>query len=143
MSGSSESDFRILGVDPGAKRFGLAVSDPLLMTAQGLETFEAADDNDFLRHLRSVIDRYNVRIVVLGLPLSMSGGDIEGTERSRSLAGRIKKEFSVEVALRDERMTSLEAERVLEQAGRMSAAGDVDRLAAVLLLQGYLDEREQ
>jgi putative Holliday junction resolvase len=143
MSGSRKSDFRIMGVDPGTKRFGLAVSDPLLVTAQGLETFEAERDVDFIEHLRGLIELYGVGIVVLGLPLSMSGGDIEGTERSRGLAGRIRKECGVEVELRDERMTSLEAERVLAQGGRISAAGDVDRLAAVLLLQGYLDERER
>jgi putative Holliday junction resolvase len=143
MPGVRELNYRVLGIDPGAKRIGLAISDPLGVSAQGLETFEVDSGVEFVDYLRDLIGRCNVRVVVLGMPLSMSGGEIEGTERSRALAERIRAICQVEVVLRDERMTSLEAERVLEQAGRIRDAGDVDRLAAVLLLQGYLDEGER
>lgn len=133
---------RVLGIDPGVKRFGLAISDPLGITAQGLETFKAGEGIDVIDYLRELIGRYGVKLIVLGLPLSMGGGDIEGSRRSRELRDRIMEELGIEVVLRDERMTSLEAERVLRQERRIREAGDIDRLAAVLLLQGYLDERE-
>lgn len=142
MTGSDETGCRILGIDPGTKRYGFAVSDPLGITAQGLDTFEPSNDGELMARIGELITEFNADIIVLGLPLSMSGGEIEGTERSRELAGRIRERFAVDIILRDERMTSLEAERVLRSEGRIRNAGDIDRLSATLLLQSYLDERK-
>ncbi len=130
---------RALAIDPGTKRIGLAVSDELGLTAQGLDTYELAGEDAFIAFLKDLQMRYNIEVIVLGEPRSMSGGEIEGTERSRELARLIERELDMRVILVDERMTSLEAERVLKQAGRIREAGKIDRLAAVLLLQGYLD----
>ena len=130
---------RALAIDPGTKRLGLAVSDELGLTAQGLDTYELAGEDAFIAFLKDLQMRYNIEVIVLGEPRSMSGGEIEGTERSRELARLIERELDMRVILVDERMTSLEAERVLKQAGRIREAGKIDRLAAVLLLQGYLD----
>ncbi|HSG27751.1 MAG TPA: Holliday junction resolvase RuvX [Candidatus Krumholzibacterium sp.] len=131
---------RILSVDPGTKRTGLAVSDELGITAQGLETFVAGKDMKLVAHIADLVEKYGIIRVVLGMPLSMSGGEIEGTERSRALAAEIEAECGVEVVLRDERMTSLEVERVMKQEGRIKDPGDIDRLSAVVLLQSYLEE---
>ncbi len=139
MPENGKKDFRALGIDPGTKRIGLAVSDELGLTAQGLDTYEFSDNDAFITFLKDLKTRYNIGVMVLGEPRSMSGGEIEGTERSRELARLIERELEVRVILVDERMTSLEAERVLNQAGRIREAGKIDRLAAVLLLQGYLD----
>lgn len=133
---------RVLGVDPGTKRTGLAVSDGLGLTAQGLATFEGRPA-ELAARICSLAREYGANLVVVGLPLSMSGGEIEGTVRSRELAGLIERECGLSVILRDERMTSLEAERVMRSEGRIRSAADIDRLAAVLLLQGYLDERSE
>ncbi|MCK4350904.1 MAG: Holliday junction resolvase RuvX [Candidatus Krumholzibacteria bacterium] len=130
---------RALAIDPGTKRIGLAVSDELGLTAQGLDTYELAGEDAFIAFLKDLQMRYNIEVIVLGEPRSMSGGEIEATERSRELARLIERELDMRVILVDERMTSLEAERVLKQAGRIREAGKIDRLAAVLLLQGYLD----
>jgi putative Holliday junction resolvase len=130
---------RALAIDPGTKRIGLAVSDELGLTAQGLDTYELVGEDAFIAFLKDLQMRYNIEVIVLGEPRSMSGGEIEGTERSRELARLIERELDIRVVLVDERMTSLEAERVLKQAGRIREAGKIDRLAAVLLLQGYLD----
>jgi putative Holliday junction resolvase len=130
---------RVLGIDPGTKRTGLAVSDELGLTAQGLETFEGGTGVGLMDHLRSLIERYGIRTVVIGLPLSMKGADIEGSVRSRRLASRIENRLSVETVLVDERMTSLEAERILESGEHDFERGDIDKLSAVLLLQSYLD----
>ena len=142
MNLSDETGCRILGIDPGTKRYGFAVCDPLGITAQGLDTLEPADNGELFARIGELITEYKVTVIVIGLPLSMSGGEIEGTERSRELADRIQEKYSVEVVLRDERMTSLEAERVLRTEGRIRNAGDIDRLSATLLLQSYLDERK-
>ena len=139
MKDSGSNEKRILGIDPGTKRVGLALSDELGVTAQGLDTYNITSGKEFKGFLKGVISRYNIGVVVLGKPLSMSGGEIEGTERSRELASFIERECGARVVLVDERMTSLEAERVLREQGRIREAGDIDRLAAVLLLQGYLD----
>lgn len=139
MKDSNSENDRILGIDPGTKRVGFAVSDELGVTAQGLDTYNITTDEAFRVFLKQLCSRYNIGVVVLGKPLSMSGGEIEGTERSRELASFIERECGARVVLVDERMTSLEAERVLREQGRIREAGDIDRLAAVLLLQGYLD----
>ncbi len=138
-SGSTEKS-RILCIDYGTKRTGLAVSGPLGITAQGLETFETGGSVTLLDHIGAIIKEYGVSVVVLGMPLAMSGAEIEGSDRSRALAGEIEEKYAITVLLRDERMTSLEAERVLKQQGRIKKAGDIDRLSAVILLQNYLDE---
>jgi putative Holliday junction resolvase len=139
MQDSDSKNTRILGIDPGTKRVGFAVSDELGITAQGLDTYNITSEDAFRVFLKGLLSRYNIGVVVLGKPLSMSGGEIEGTERSRELASFIERECGARVELVDERMTSLEAERVLKEQGRILEAGDIDRLAAVLLLQGYLD----
>jgi putative Holliday junction resolvase len=139
MQDSDSKNTRILGIDPGTKRVGFAVSDELGITAQGLDTYNITSEDAFRVFLKGLLSRYNIGVVVLGKPLSMSGGEIEGTERSRELASFIERECGARVELVDERMTSLEAERVLKEQGRIREAGDIDRLAAVLLLQGYLD----
>ena len=132
---------RVLAIDPGSKRTGLAMSDPLGMTAQGLDTFVEGAGKDLLAHLGELIDLHGIDRVVVGLPLSMQGKDIEGSGRSRSLAARITERFGLAVHLMDERMTSLEAERVLRSGDRGFERGDIDKLSAMLLLQSYLDER--
>lgn len=141
MVESDKRTARVLAIDPGTKRTGLAMSDPLGMTAQGLDTFAAGAGKDLLDHLGGLIELYGIATVVVGLPLSMQGKDIEGSVRSRSLAARITERFGIDVRLMDERMTSLEAERVLRSGDRSFDRGDIDKLSAMLLLQSYLDER--
>lgn len=134
---------RALAIDPGERRSGLALSDELGITAQGLETFEGGGPDKLVRRVAVLVSEHRIAEVVVGMPLSMSGGELEGTRRSRELAARIERECGVAVVLRDERMTSREAERIIAQAGGIRRAGDIDRIAAVLLLQGYLEERSR
>jgi len=130
---------RILGIDPGTRRTGLAISDPLGFTAQGLKTFYSGKGEKLIDHISGLIGEYGVETVVIGMPLSMSGEEIEGSKRSRMLKKEIEERADVEVLLVDERMTSLESERVIREAGRIRDKGDIDRLSAVLILQSYLD----
>jgi len=129
---------RILGIDPGARRVGLAVSDPLGFTAQGIDTFDRRSGDLFAR-LGELIDELGVTEVVVGHPLSMSGRPSETTRAAERLAREVHEQFALPVTLWDERLTSAEARRTL--AGQRAPRGAVDRVAAVLILQGYLDAR--
>ncbi len=129
---------RILAIDPGQRRVGLAVSDPLGITAQGLETFDC-QGADLMDHLRSVVETYEVSEVVVGHPLSMSGRPNRASIEALALARRIEETIGVPVRMWDERLSSAEARRVL--AGSKAKKGSVDRVAAVLILQSYLDSR--
>ncbi len=136
-----ERSGRILAIDPGTRRSGLALSDELGITAQGLETY-TGPAGSLVEHVGRLAAEYGIITVVIGLPLSMSGKELENAALSRRLAEALEKDYGMEVVLRDERMTSLEAERLMRSGGGIRRAGDIDKLAAVLLLQSYLEERE-
>jgi putative holliday junction resolvase len=138
---TSERRPRILAIDFGTKRFGLAVSDALGITAQGLPTWQRTRVDDDLKHLHKIADAYSVERVILGNPLGQSGGETAMSERVVLFARKLQKHLRCEIELWDERMTSVEANRVLRESGigiekRRRAA---DRVAATLLLQSYLD----
>ncbi len=131
---------RILALDVGKKRIGLAVSDELQITAQGLETFERIRIRDDMRKLKERIEQLNVGMLLVGRPLHMSGSESRQSEYTREFAERLGQYAQRPVVYWDERLTSVEAERMLSQAGanleqRKKA---VDRLSAVLLLESYL-----
>ncbi len=134
----SEESPRILAVDPGERRVGLAISDPLGITAQGLPTFDKKR-GDVFAHLRALAGRYQITRVVVGRPLSLSGRESDASRRAAEFARAIAEALSLPVELWDERLSSAEAERVL--AGTRAEKGAIDRVAAVLILQGYLDAR--
>ncbi len=81
---------RILCIDPGTKRTGFALSDELGITAQGLSTFEDGAGSKLIEHIAGLVEEYGVSTIVIGKPMSMSGGDIEGTGRSRLLADKLR-----------------------------------------------------
>ncbi|MGC2108769.1 MAG: Holliday junction resolvase RuvX [Candidatus Korobacteraceae bacterium] len=135
---------RILALDFGSHTIGLAVSDELGLTAQGLPTYRRSNKRNDLDHLRRLIRQYGVSEFVMGLPLRMSG--IEGiqAEKVHAFADELRRKFKLPVHFFDERLTSVEANRVLRQS-EMSIrrrAEVVDRLAAVLILQSFLESRK-
>lgn len=136
-----DSGGRVLALDLGKRRIGLAVSDELGLTAQGLPTLQRTNKAQDLEALSRVIRDRGVALVVVGLPLHMSG--TEG--RQANLAGQFSRTLAafaqVEVRMWDERLTTVEAGRVLKQSGvsRQKQKAAVDRLSAVLILQSYLD----
>jgi putative holliday junction resolvase len=127
---------RVLAIDPGERRAGLAVSDPLGITAQGLPTFDRRT-GDLADHIGKLVRDYEVGRIVVGNPVSMSGREGDGSARARALASDLHTRFSLPVELWDERLSSAEAHRVL--AGTGAGKGAVDRVAAVIILQNYLD----
>jgi len=128
---------RILGIDPGERRVGLAVSDPLGLIAQGLPTFDRREDGDLFARLRELVESYRVTRIVVGHPKSLAGRHTDATVQAEGLANEIRRRLAVEVELWDERLSSAEAERTL--AGLRPDKKRIDRLAAVIILQGYLD----
>jgi putative Holliday junction resolvase len=131
---------RILGVDPGERRVGLAISDPLGITAQGLPTFDRKK-GDLVAHLRTLVREYEVVRIVVGRPLALSGHEGEASRRATELARSLADKLAIPTDMWDERLSSVEAERVL--AGSGAEKGAVDRVAAVLILQGYLDHQRR
>jgi putative Holliday junction resolvase len=140
---SDASTGRILGLDVGSRRIGIAVSDPLGITAQGLETLQRRNKRHDLAALERVIRDYAVREIVVGLPLRMSGAEGTQSEKMQVFAGELRKRFRLPVHLWDERLTSAEANRLLRETELSieKRAKAVDRMAAVLILQGWMEGR--
>ncbi|MGD1023263.1 MAG: Holliday junction resolvase RuvX [Candidatus Sulfotelmatobacter sp.] len=134
---------RILGLDVGSRRIGIAVSDPLGITAQGLETLQRRNKRTDLAALEAVIREYSVREIVVGLPLRMSGAEGTQSDKMQVFAEELRKRFRLPVHLWDERLTSAEANRLLRETDLSieKRAKAVDRMAAVLILQGWMENR--
>ncbi|PYV59046.1 MAG: Holliday junction resolvase RuvX [Acidobacteria bacterium] len=131
---------RILGLDVGSKTIGLAVSDPLGITAQGLNTIRRKNKRHDFEQLQRVIEQFEISEIVVGLPLRMSGMEGTQSEKMRAFAVEVERRFSLPVHLWDERLTSAEANRVLRDSEMsIKRRGEVvDRLAAVLILQSWM-----
>ncbi len=135
---------RILALDLGSKTIGLAVTDELGLTAQGLPTLRRSNKRNDLDHLRRLIRQYEVGEIVVGLPLRLSGDTGIQSDKAEAFAEELRKKFKLPVHLFDERLTSVEANRVLRES-EMSIrrrAEVVDQLAAVLILQAFLEARK-
>ncbi|KKI88518.1 Holliday junction resolvase [Bacillus sp. SA1-12] len=134
---------KILGLDLGSKTLGVAVSDELGWTAQGIETIKINEESrDYnLRRLSEIMEEHRVEKIVLGMPKNMNGTIGPRAEASLSFAEILKKKFNVPVVLWDERLTTMAAERMLISAdvSRKKRKQVIDKMAAVMILQGYLD----
>ena len=127
----------------GSKTIGVAVSDPLGITAQGLETIRRQNKRMDFERLEKVIQKYEVAEIVIGYPLRLSGAEGTQAEKMQSFARTIQERFHLPVHLWDERLTSAQASRVLRDSEMsIKRRGEVvDRLAAVLILQSWMDHR--
>lgn len=134
---------RVLGLDVGARRIGVAVSDPLGVTAQGLETLHRKNKKHDFSYLHRVIRDYAVQEIVVGLPLRMSGAEGAQAQKIQAFADELRKHFKLPVHLWDERLTSAEANRLLRETEMsIEKRGQaVDRMAAILILQSWMDSQ--
>lgn len=135
---------RVLALDFGKRRIGLAVSDELGITAQGLETLQRTNIREDLARLAQLISQKGVSLILMGNPLHMSGREGRQAEYTRDFAERLTAATGVPVEYWDERLTSVQAERVLRESGIsiQKRARAVDQLAAVILLESFLDSRQ-
>jgi len=139
------SSRRILGLDVGSRRIGIAVSDPLGITAQGLETLQRKNKRHDFEYLDQIIREYDVQEIVVGLPLRMSGMEGDQARKIQAFAEDLHERFRLPVHLWDERLTSAEANRLLRTTDLsiQKRGKAVDRMAAVLILQGWMESRSR
>ncbi len=136
---------RILGIDYGEKRVGLAISSPVVSIAQGLPTIERVDGKDYLEELADVIQEKEVDEIVVGLPKNMNGSIGEKAEEVLQFVETLKSKFNLPVHTVDERLTTVRAHRAMTGA-KMSKKGKkkrVDMIAAQFILQAYLDQNSR
>ncbi|MGX6442852.1 Holliday junction resolvase RuvX [Neobacillus sp. K501] len=136
---------RILGLDVGSKTVGIALSDELGWTAQGLKTLKINEEKNLFGfdEIGQLIKEYGISKVVIGLPKNMNGSIGPRGEASQRFAQEIEDRFAVPTVLWDERLTTMAAERVLLEAdvSRKKRKKVIDKMAAVMILQGYLDSK--
>ncbi|WP_078597284.1 Holliday junction resolvase RuvX [Evansella clarkii] len=137
---------KVLGLDVGTRTIGVAVSDAMGWTAQGLETIKRAEGNeekDFLR-LDEIIREHDVETIVVGLPKNMNGTIGPSGEMCQEFAEKIKDRTKLKTELWDERLTTVSAEKMLIAAdvSRKKRKKVIDKMAAVMILQGYLDRHQ-
>ena len=135
---------RILALDVGKKRIGLAVSDELGITAQGIETLARTRIREDVKKLREIAKQWNIHTLLVGRPLHMSGDESRQSEYTREFANRLEEQLSLPVVFWDERLTTVEAHRALSETGASleQRKKAIDRLSAVLLLDSYLGFRK-
>lgn len=130
-----------MGLDIGDRTIGVAVSDPLGWTAQGITTVRRKSLEYDLEQLASLVEQYNVEAFVLGLPLNMNGSAGEAVDKIKAMAAELEAKFALPIYYQDERLSTVSAHRALIE-GDVSRKGRkkvVDKLAAVFILQTYLD----
>lgn len=137
---------RIMGLDFGSKTVGVAVSDPLLLTAQGVEIIRRKEENKLRRTLARIeelIEEYEVEELVLGLPKHLNGSEGVRVEFTEEFRDKLERRTGLPVVMWDERLTTVSADRTMMEAGirREHRKEYVDKLAAVFILQGYLDRK--
>jgi putative Holliday junction resolvase len=135
---------RLMGLDIGDKRIGLAVSDELGFTAQGLETYNRTKLEQDIPKLLELFQSWGVQKLVVGLPRNMNGTYGPQTEKVKDFVSQLIQDSGLEVIYWDERLTSAAAERTLIEGNvsRNKRKKSIDRLAAVMILQGYLDNQQ-
>ncbi|MBS2028408.1 MAG: Holliday junction resolvase RuvX [Deltaproteobacteria bacterium] len=134
---------RLMGLDVGDKTVGVAVSDELGLTAQGVTTVERRSWAHDLAELKAIAEEYEVQKLVVGLPLNMDGSEGPRAQTSRAFAERASAALGIPFDLWDERLSTAEVQRLLISAdvSRKKRKQVVDKLAAQVILQGYLDSR--
>lgn len=132
---------RIMGLDVGEKTIGVAVSDELGWTAQGIEVIKRESLEKDMKRIEELIEAYNIEEIVVGLPKNMNGTLGPRAEMVKKLAAKIKTRFSLPLAFYDERLTTVSAEKTLIAAdvSRQKRKKVIDKMAAILILQSYLD----
>ena len=139
---------RIMGLDYGAKTVGVAISDALLLTAQGVETICRTQENKLrktLARIKSLCEEYEVTEIVLGFPKNMNNTIGDRAEKSLEFAEMLKKRTGLPIVMWDERLTTMEANDILIESGvpRENRKRVIDKIAAVLILRSYMDSAQE
>ena len=132
---------RILGLDVGSKTIGVAISDPLGWTAQGITTIKRTKKEQDIEEIRKICKEYSVESIVVGLPKNMNGSIGDSGEKVIEFSEQIKETLDLKVEMWDERLTTVAAHKAMLEAdlSRGKRKKIVDKIAAIYILQGYLD----
>lgn len=140
----NDAYYRVMALDYGDVRIGIALSDPTRFLATGYENYTRKDLVTDCKHIADIISSNNVKVVVLGLPLNMDGSKGVRVEKTYEFAEELKKYTSVDIDYLDERLTSVSAEKILISAdiSRKKRKEVLDKLSATIILQDYLDSKK-
>mgnify|MGYP001944514633 FL=1 len=132
---------RIMGLDVGDKTIGVAISDPLLITAQGLMTIRRESYKKDIDSLIEIINKYNIRKIVVGIPKNMNNTIGPQGEKVLDFVDKLKNKVNIDIVLEDERLTTVQAEKLLIKSDvkRKNRKKVIDKVAATYILQSYLD----
>lgn len=139
---------RILCLDYGSKTVGVAVTDPLGLTAQGVEIIKRKSPNKLrktLARIEQLVKEYDAEKIVLGLPLNLDGSEGERVEKTKEFANKIKARIDIDIEFEDERLTTVEADEILRESNVKPEERDdyIDMVAAVVILEQYLNEKNE
>lgn len=137
---------RVLGLDFGSKTVGVAVSDPLFLTAQGVEIIRREKESKLRKtfaRIGELISEYDIKSIVLGYPKNLNGTEGDRCEKTNAFKEALEKKFGLPVILWDERLTTVSADQVMMESGirRENRKEYVDEIAAMFILQGYIDSK--
>ena len=132
---------RILGIDFGERRIGISISDSLNIIASPLMVIDRKKINDYLEEIRGLIIKNNIGLIVVGLPITLKGTSSQQTEKTLAFINALSKKVDISIKTIDERLTSLEAEKILIQKGVKTGhnKSQIDQVSAIIILQEYLD----
>jgi putative Holliday junction resolvase len=134
---------RYLGLDIGTKRIGIAISDPLYITAQSLKTIQRLPEVQSIGEIENLCKEYQVFVIIVGLPKNMNGTLGTQAQDCVAFASKLEKKLGVKIVMEDERLTSKQAERMLAAQNKKytKEKGLVDLVSAAIILQQFLDKR--
>lgn len=135
---------RLMGLDYGDSRTGVAVSDLLGITAQGVESIKHTGEKQLIQRLKEIINEYQVKKIVIGLPLNMNATSGQRVEKTKKFIEKLKSEFGLEVLTIDERLTTVASHRTMTELGvnKNKKKNLVDMMSAILILQMYMDRNK-
>ena len=134
---------RILGIDFGERRIGISISDSLNIIASPLMVIDREKNNDYLEEIKSITIKNNIGLIVVGLPITLKGTSSQQTEKTLAFINALSKKVDISIKTIDERLTSLEAEKILIQKGVKTGhnKSQIDQVSAIIILQEYLDTK--
>ena len=135
---------QLMGLDYGDSRTGVAVSDLLGITAQGVESVKHTGEKQLIQRLKEIINEYQVKKIVIGLPLNMNATSGQRVEKTKKFIEKLKSEFGLEVLTIDERLTTVASHRTMTELGvnKNKKKNLVDMMSAILILQMYMDRNK-
>ncbi len=134
---------RILGIDYGDRRVGVAISDELQFTAQPLKLLKRQNDNTLIAEIKDIIVAHNVEKIIIGLPISLDGTYSTQTKKTQKFISRIRKSSDLPIEKWEERLSTLEASKILTGVSKIKKKENIDIISAQLILQGYLDRNRK